>query len=61
MPDLIRHPVAGWYWIADHVRNDNSHLKHVCNFQVFSICENSSSTGVARPKIVTATRTLLFS
>jgi hypothetical protein len=29
--------------------------------QVFSTCENSSSTGVARPKMVTDTRTLLFS
>jgi hypothetical protein len=26
MPDLIRHPVASQYWIADHVRNDNSQL-----------------------------------
>ena len=29
--------------------------------QVFSICENSSSTGVERPKMVTDTRTLLLS
>ena len=29
--------------------------------QAFSIWANSSSTGVARPKIVTDTRTLLFS
>jgi hypothetical protein len=30
-------------------------------FQVFSTWLNSSSTGVARPKIMTETRTLLFS
>ena len=35
-------------------------LRYKAN-QVFSTWENSSSTGVDRPKIVTATRTLLLS
>src|SRR5262249_58420750 len=38
-----------------------SHVTAVTEDQAFSTCEKSNSTGVERPKIVTETRSLLFS
>ena len=48
-------------WVKKAASAESESANSYKKYQAFSIWANSSSTGVARPKIVTDTRTLLFS